>query len=78
MQKTATLEDVLTLTKLLSPFDRVMLIQNLAQQVKRDLILTRPKPRPSLRGAWKGINIRAEEITELRSEMWKNFPREDI
>jgi hypothetical protein len=38
------------------------------------------EPRKSLRGLWakNNINISEEDIAELRREMWKNFPREDI
>ncbi|MDQ3181087.1 MAG: DUF2281 domain-containing protein [Acidobacteriota bacterium] len=36
------------------------------------------KPRKSLRGLWKGVDISAEDIDEARREMWGNFPREDI
>lgn len=35
------------------------------------------KPRKSLRGLWKGVNITREDIDEARREMWGNFPRED-
>ena len=40
-----------------------------------------PKPpRKSLRGLWADLNftISEEDIAELRREMWKNLPREDI
>jgi len=40
---------------------------------------TQPKqPFRSLRGLWAeyDIDISAEDIKELRREMWKNFPRE--
>ncbi len=36
------------------------------------------KPRRSLKGMWKGVDISAEDIDEARREMWGNFPREDI
>jgi Protein of unknown function (DUF2281) len=36
------------------------------------------KPRRSLRGLWKdlNINITEEDIAEARREMWANFPRD--
>jgi hypothetical protein len=36
------------------------------------------KPRRSLRGLWKDLNIHIteEDITEARREMWGNFPRD--
>lgn len=38
------------------------------------------RPRKSGKGLWAGmgISISAEEIDEMRREMWKDFPREDI
>jgi len=36
------------------------------------------KPRRSLEGMWKGVEISAEDIDEARREMWGNFPREDF
>ena len=38
------------------------------------------KPFKSIKGLWAGhgISISAEEIDEMRREMWKDFPREDI
>lgn len=41
------------------------------------------RPKPPLRspeGLWAGfdIDISEEEIAELRREMWKNFPRDDV
>ncbi len=36
------------------------------------------KPRKSLRGMWKGVDISAEDIDEARREMCGNFPREDF
>lgn len=38
------------------------------------------RPFKSIKGLWAGhgISISAEEIDEMRREMWKNFPREDI
>lgn len=36
------------------------------------------KPRKSLEGMWKGVDISAEDIDEVRKEMWGNFPRDDF
>ena len=36
------------------------------------------KPRRSLEGMWKGVDITEEDIDEIRREMWANFPREDF
>ena len=36
------------------------------------------KPRRSLRGLWKGLNVHLteEDIAAARHEMWGNFPRD--
>jgi hypothetical protein len=38
------------------------------------------KPFKSVKGLWAGmeISISSEEFDELRREMWKDFPREDL
>ena len=38
------------------------------------------RPRRSLKGLWAdlGVDITEEDIDEVRKEMWKDFPREDI
>ena len=38
------------------------------------------KPFKSIEGifAGRGISISAEDIDEMRREMWKDFPREDV
>jgi hypothetical protein len=48
-----------------------------------DSMSKQTKPKPPLRspkGLWAGFNfsISEEDIRELRQEMWKNFPRDDI
>jgi hypothetical protein len=39
-----------------------------------------PKSLRSLEGLWADLNIgiSEEDIAEVRREMWKNFPRDDI
>ncbi len=38
------------------------------------------RPRRRLKGLWAdlGVDITEEDIAEVRKEMWKDFPREDI
>jgi len=48
-----------------------------------DSLRASAEERPPLRspeGLWDGlgVSISEEDIVELRREMWKNFPREDI
>ncbi|MGL5807390.1 MAG: hypothetical protein ACRC2R_25055 [Xenococcaceae cyanobacterium] len=54
------------------------LIEQITPQIKRDLFVGRSQPRKSLRGLWKGIDISDEDIAEVREQMSRNFPREDI
>ena len=41
---------------------------------------TAARPRRSPKGLWAdlGVQITAEDIAEVRHEMWRNFPREDV
>ncbi len=77
MTDTVTLDYVLKLTEQLSPLDKVRLIERVAPQLERDL-QANDGPRRSLRGLWKGVDISAEDISEIRREMWANFPRTDV
>ncbi len=78
MAESVTLEKVLNLAKQLSPLDKIRLIEQITPQIKRDLVVTPSKPRKSLRGIWKGIDISEEDIAEVKAEISNNFPREDI
>ena len=35
------------------------------------------RPRKSLRGAWRGLDVSDEDIAAVRRDMWSGFPRED-
>lgn len=78
MTDTVTLDHVLKLAEQLSPLDKVRLIERVAPQLERDLQAIDDRPRQSLRGLWKGIDLSDEDIAEARREMWSNFPRADI
>ena len=55
--------------------------QEILDHVNRLRTEAAPKrPFRSIKGLWAGqqISISAEEIDEMRREMWKDFPREDI
>ncbi|HEX8998919.1 MAG TPA: hypothetical protein VGB07_03400 [Blastocatellia bacterium] len=78
MEQAISLEEVLNLAKQLSPVDKVRLFEKLAPEIERDLQLTYATPRKSLRGLWKGLSVTDEDISEVRQEMWANFPRSDI
>ncbi len=78
MEKTVTLGEILGLVKQLSLVDKVRLIEQVAPQIEQELVDVQPGPRKSLRGLWRGVDITEEDITEVRREMWGNFPRDDI
>jgi hypothetical protein len=73
-------EQVRDLSEHLSPRDKLRLIEELVQQLLRELPAPEKTPSPSLWGALAhlGPAPSAEDIDEMRSEAWANFPREDI
>lgn len=80
MQSTVTLNEIFNLTKKLSPRDKLRLIEQMAPEIERDMLMAQPEPRESLWGLWADLGPApsAEEIDEARREAWANFPREDI
>ena len=78
MSDQVTLNDVLRLAHQLPLADKVRLIGQIAPQIQRELRSASGKPRKSLLGLWKGLDITEEDIEQARREMWGNFPREDI
>jgi hypothetical protein len=78
MESTATLDEIMDLVQQLSPLEKVRLIERVAPQIERDLQKAQGTPHISLRGIWQGLDITAEDIDDLRREMWADFPRKDI
>ncbi len=72
-----TLEEALTVVKQLSLIDKVRLMEVIAPQIKQELLTQQPRPRKSMRGLWRGIDITDADIAEIRQEMWQTFPREE-
>ena len=60
------------------PFDKQQEILSHARRLRDES--APKKPFRSIKGilAGHGVSISAEDIDEVRREMWKNFPREDI
>ncbi|MFQ5812303.1 MAG: hypothetical protein ACE5I2_03805 [Anaerolineae bacterium] len=79
-RKTATLEQVVSLARQLPPVEKIRLIERLVPEIERDMLGQRPPRRKSLLGlcADLGPAPSAEDIVEIRHEMWADFPREDI
>jgi hypothetical protein len=78
MDQIVTIEDALKLIKQLSLLDKVRLIQQIVPQIEHELTNIESQPRKSLRGLWRGSNVSESDITQMRQEVWANFPREDI
>lgn len=76
--KPIALEQVVKLAAKLSALDKVRLVEQVMATLENDLTAQEKKPRRSLYGIWKGVDVSDEDIAEVRREMWKNFPREDI
>lgn len=76
----ARLKDALNLALELSPLDKVRLMEQVASTLEHDLTQPETKPLPSLYGTFADLGNApsAEEIDEVRQEVWRNFPREDI
>lgn len=78
MGSVVTLGEALDLVQQLSTVDKVRLIEHIVPYIKRELQVTQPTPRKSLRGLWRCLGITEEEFAEARQKMWGNFPRKDI
>jgi hypothetical protein len=78
--KAATLEQVVSLARRLPPVEKIRLIERMVPEIERDMLGQRPLKRKSLLGlcADLGPAPSAEDIDEIRREMWAGFPREDI
>ena len=79
-RKTATLEQVVSLARQLPPVEKIRLIERMVPEIERDMLGQRPPRRKSLLGlcADLGPAPSAEDIVEIRHEVWADFPREDI
>jgi len=73
-------EQAIALAMSLSQAEKARLIKQLAAALEQEVPPESPKPRRSLYGilAHLGPAPSAEDIDEVRREVWKNFPREDI
>ena len=78
--RAATLEQVVSLARQLPPVEKIRLIERMVPEIERDMLGQRPLKRKSLLGlcADLGPPPSAEDIDEIRREMWAGFPREDI
>ena len=68
----ATAEQVLSLLRQLPPRDQLRIVRQTLPALERELS-SRTRPRKSLRGLWRGLDIGESEIAEIRREMWADF-----
>jgi hypothetical protein len=73
-------EEIAALADQLSPLDKVRLIKHLANRLEHQLTEQKSRSRRSALGIAADLvpAPSAEDIDEVRKEVWKNFPREDI
>jgi hypothetical protein len=74
-----TLEQEILDTLRALPADKQQALLDHAKHLRGEARQPR-QPRRSGRGLWADLNIdlSAEEIDEVRREMWKGFPRDDF
>jgi hypothetical protein len=76
--QTLELDEAIAIALNLSPLDKVRLVEKVMATLEQDLQESSKKPKRSLYGLWEGVNVSEEDIAEVRRDMMKNFPREDI
>ena len=79
-ESTLRFEEIAALAGKLSPQDKLRLISEVAATLKDDIVERGKAPLRSLYGLCTDLGPApsAEEIDEVRREIWANFPREDI
>lgn len=79
-QAPANFEEVLRLARQLSPLDKLRLIEGVIPELETAVKTAKTKPLKSLYGALAhlGPAPSAEDIDEVRHEMLRNFPRDDV
>ena len=79
-QTQPNLDEVVQLAKGLSPADQLRLVERLLPGLEAKVETADKKPLRSSYGALADLGPApsAEDIDEVRREMWRNFPRDDI
>ena len=74
------LDEVVQLAKGLSPADQLRLVKRLLPGLEAKVETVDRRPLRSSYGALRDLGPApsAEDIDEVRREMWRNFPRDDI
>jgi hypothetical protein len=79
-EKTPALENLIDLAKQLSPLDKLRLVEGVLPDLEASLRSAEVPSFQSLYGALSNLGPApsAEDIEEVRREMFQNFPRTDI
>jgi hypothetical protein len=80
-EEQATLDEIVDMARRLSAREKKQLIERLAPDVEGALGSPGPSsPRRlrSLKGLFRGCTITDQDISEVRREMWCDFPRGDV
>lgn len=77
-QNATSLKDAVELALKLSPVDKVRLVEQVMATLEHDLSQQQKTPKRSLLGIWSDVSITDADIDEARSELWSDFPRDDI
>ena len=74
------LDELVQLAKELSPADQLRLVERLLPDLETKVETVNMRPLRSSYGALRDVRPApsAEDIDEVRREMWRNFPRDDI
>ena len=72
------LDEVIVMARGLSPLDKVRLVEEVMALLEVDLAQEATDPRRSFYGIWPDANVSEEDITQVREELWSDFPHEDI
>jgi hypothetical protein len=83
MQPAMPVDRIVELARQLSPLEKLKLIKQLAPDLEAALVRDSNspavrRPRRALRGILRGCAIGDSEIQEIREEMWRAFPRENL
>ena len=73
-----TLEQVVALARQLPPLEKIRLIERIAPEIERDMQPHRAVKSLLGQCADLGPAPSAEDIDEIRQDMWAGFPRDDI
>jgi hypothetical protein len=80
VDKLASLDEIVAAALRLSPIEKVRLVERVVSTLESDVAASEKKPLQTFEGALAhlGPGPTDEDIAEVRREMMKNFPREDI